>query len=175
MKNISVEMWIAISQIAACISSVIFTTLHKVPPHIIDYGQNFLPLIPSECAHITCAAMVFAAAWWGKDQYFYFQNVYAPAMFIKATLLPLTILPDSNPECANWHPLKCLTRNDMLPSGHMLAASAASLCFDSPLALAGAGVCGIMLVSSKMHFSVDVILSAWLIRLLYVNSLPLKM
>lgn len=168
------KMWIELSQIVACISSVIFTTLHKVPPKIIDYGQWFLPMIPSECAHVACAGMVLAASYWGQDQYFYFQHVYAPAMFIKATLLPLTILPDSNPECTVWHPLKCLTRNDMLPSGHMLAACAASLCFESPLALAGAAVCGVLLVSSKMHFSVDVILSAWLIRLLYLNSLVLK-
>jgi hypothetical protein len=162
-------VWIALGQVLACISSVVFTTLHKVPPKIIDYGQSVLPEIRSEIAHVACGAMVVAAYFWGQNQYFFFQNVYAPAMFIKATLLPLTILPDSNPECAVWHPLKCLTRNDMLPSGHMLAACAASLCLPF-YAFFGAGLCGVLLVSSRMHFSVDVILSAWLVRLLYVNS-----
>jgi hypothetical protein len=166
-------LWLALSQVVACVASVIFTTLHRVPPKIIDYGQSLLPEIPSELAHVACGAMVWVAYVWGEHQLFYFQHVYAPAMFIKATLLPLTILPDSNPECANWHPLKCLTRNDMLPSGHMLAACAASLCLPY-YASAGAVLCGVLLISSKMHFSVDVILSAWLVRLLYVNSLNLE-
>ena len=157
-------------QVLSCISSVVFTTLHKVPEKIIDYGQNFLPDLPSELAHIACGGLVMAAYFWGQDQAFYFQHVYAPAMFIKATLIPLTILPDSNPECKIWHPLKCLTRNDMLPSGHMLAACTASLCFSSSWAILGAFGCGVLLVSSKMHFSVDVILSFWIVRLLYLLS-----
>jgi hypothetical protein len=163
-------MWIAISQVLGCICSVIFTTLHSVPAKIIDYGQNVLPDLPSELAHVACGGMVVGAFFWGQDQLFYFQHVYAPAMLIKATLIPLTILPDSNPECKVWHPLKCLTRNDMLPSGHMLAACTASLCFSEPWAILAAAGCGVLLVSSKMHFSVDVILSSWIVRLLYLLS-----
>lgn len=163
-------MWTSLLQVFSCICSVVFTTLHAVPPKIIDYGQLVLPLLPSELAHVACVALVLAAYAWGNNVYFYFVHVYAPAMFIKATLLPLTILPDSNPECKVWHPLKCLTRNDMLPSGHMLAACSASLCFESHLARLAAALCGVLLVSSKMHFSVDVLLSAWLVRLLFLLS-----
>jgi len=167
-------MWLALTQVLGCVCSVIFTTLHTVPIKIIDYGQNILPDLPSELAHIACGAMVVCAYVWGQDQLFYFQYVYAPAMLIKATLIPLTILPDSNTECKVWHPLKCLTRNDMLPSGHMLAACTSSLCFTSPWALVAAASCGVLLVSSKMHFSVDVILSSWIVRLLYLLALQKK-
>jgi hypothetical protein len=164
-------MWVALAQVLACVGSVIFTTLHEVPSQIIDYGQRALLQVPSELAHIACGGLALAAGIWGNNQLFYFTHVYAPAMFIKATLLPLTILPDSNPECTSWHPLKCLTRNDMLPSGHMIAACCASLCFDSDLARAAAVLSGLLLVSSKMHYSVDVILSAWIVRLLFLLTL----
>ena len=79
-------MWTSIAQVFSCIASVIFTTLHTVPPKIIDYGQLILPYVPSELAHIACGSLVVAAGMWGNDIYFYFVHVYAPAMFIKATL-----------------------------------------------------------------------------------------
>lgn len=79
--------------------------------------------------------------------------------------MPLTILPDSNPQCKTWHPYYCLTRNDMLPSGHMIIACCSALCLPVWGKLV-AGATGVLLVASRMHFSVDVILSAWIVVLL---------
>jgi hypothetical protein len=162
-------LW-ALGQIAVCISSLVFTTLHAVAPAIKDYGHAILPKISTTIPHVSAWGLVAVAYIFGTNQLEVFTNVYAPAMFVKATLMPLTILPDANPECKVWHPIHCLTRNDMLPSGHMIMATSAALCLPAP-ALAIAGLTGISLVASRMHFSVDVILSTWIVYFLHAMTL----
>ena len=152
-------------QLGACIASVVWTSSHSTST-IIDYGHVFLPLVPSEFVHILCASLA-AYSYTCPSFTSVFLQVYAPAMFIKATLIPFTIVPDANPECHSIHIFKCLTRNDMLPSGHMLAASCAALAIHTWWAYLMASLCGVLLVASRMHYVVDVTLSVWIVALLY--------
>jgi len=152
-------------QVGAAIGAVSWTSQHQISK-IRDYGHEILPFIRSEIAHLTCVGLCIWAAitkpWelWHCAVY-----IYAPCMFIKATLITFTILPDANPECHTLDPLKCATRNDMLPSGHMLVALSSALALNTDTAYALASVCGLMLIASKMHYTVDVILSCWLVYL----------
>jgi hypothetical protein len=159
------EWIIALGQLACLGASLVFTTIHPVLEHIKDYGHLHLPLISTSWPHMTSFSLAALAFFVGQDTTRVFLHVYAPAMFIKATLMPLTILPDSNPQCKTWHPYYCLTRNDMLPSGHMIIACSAALCLPFWGKIL-AGATGVLLVASRMHFSVDVILSVWLVALL---------
>jgi len=158
--------WVcALGQLACLGASLVFTTMHPVLGHIKDYGHLNLPLISTTWPHLSSLALASLALLVGQDTTRVFLHVYAPAMFIKATLMPLTILPDSNPQCKTWHPYYCLTRNDMLPSGHMIIACSSALCLPVWGKLV-AGATGVLLVASRMHFSVDVILSVWIVGLL---------
>ena len=160
------EMWISIAQVLACVASLAFCTMHDVQQKPKDYGhQLFKKPISSAVPHALTYALVAASLLLGCNHYTIFTKVYAPAMFIKATLMPLTIMPDANPECVVWHPVHCLTRNDMLPSGHMILALCAALTLP-PWCMFMAVITGISLIASRMHFTVDVILSVWLVTLL---------
>lgn len=158
--------WVALGQIACCIASLAFTTYHDVAPQVKDYGHKALARVSTAIPHALTMALVCAAFAFGKDVAYIVNTVYAPAMFIKATLIPLTIWPDANPQCKTWDLWHCFTRNDMLPSGHMITALSAALTLP-PWALSIAGITGVTLVASRMHFSVDVILSGWLVYLLH--------
>jgi hypothetical protein len=158
--------WVACGQIACCIASLAFTTYHDVAPQVKDYGHSALAKISTFVPHSLTIALVSAALAFGEKVPLIIETVYAPAMFIKATLIPLTIWPDANPQCKVWNVWHCLTRNDMLPSGHMITALSAALTLPQP-ALFVAGVTGVTLVASRMHFSVDVVLSCWLVYLLH--------
>ena len=165
LVELQMEWAYALGQLACLGASLVFTTLHPVLNHIKDYGHIHFPELSTTVPHIACNLLIAAALTIGKNTTQVFLHVFAPAMFIKATLMPLTILPDANPRCKEWHPYYCLTRNDMLPSGHMIMACSAALCL--PVwGKIGAGITGVLLVASRMHFSVDVILSAWLVVLL---------
>jgi hypothetical protein len=157
-------MW-AIAQIVTCIASLAFCTFHNVQTKPKDYGHLLLAHISTAIPHALTYGLVAAALLGGNNLMHVFTNVYAPAMFIKATLMPLTILPDANPQCVEWHPIHCLTRNDMLPSGHMILALCAALTLH-PCFMVIAGITGVCIVASRMHYSVDVILSSWIIFLL---------
>jgi len=167
-----VQMLWALCQLGICVSSLVFTTLHSVAPNIKDYGHEILPKISTTIPHVLAWGVVGVAYVFGSNHLEVFTQVYAPAMFVKATLMPLTILPDANPECKVWHPLHCLTRNDMLPSGHMIMVTSAALCLPAP-ALVFAGITGITLVASRMHFSVDVVLSSWIVYFFHALSLKI--
>ena len=158
--------WLALGQVACCLASLAFTTYHDVAPQVKDYGHKAMMKISTLIPHALTIGLVGASFAFGKDMSYVFNTVYAPAMFIKATLIPLTIWPDANPQCKVWHVWHCFTRNDMLPSGHMITALSAALTLP-PMALAVAGLTGVTLVASRMHFSVDVILSCWLVYLLH--------
>jgi hypothetical protein len=159
------KMQWAIAQLASCVASLAWCTVHDVDSKIRDYGHIYLPRISPMIPHALTYCLVGCSALWGNNIRAVFTQVYAPAMFIKATLMPLTILPDANPQCKVWHPMHCLTRNDMLPSGHTILALSAALTLPTPW-LAVAGATGVTLVASRMHFSVDVILSCWIVMLL---------
>jgi hypothetical protein len=157
-------MW-AIAQVLACIASLTFCTYHDVQTKPKDYGHLFLSQISTSIPHALTYGLVGAALLGGSNLWYIFSTVYAPAMFIKATLMPLTIMPDANPQCVVWHPIHCLTRNDMLPSGHMILALCAALTLP-PWGMMVAGITGVCIIASRMHYTVDVILSAWIIFLL---------
>lgn len=158
--------WIALGQVACCIASLAFTTYHDVAPYVKDYGHKALMRISTAIPHALTVGLAALAFGFGTDMPYIFNNVYAPAMFIKATLIPLTIWPDANPQCKTWNAWTCLTRNDMLPSGHMITVLCAALTLP-PWAMGVAGLTGVTLVASRMHFSVDVILSCWLVYLIH--------
>jgi len=161
----------SIFQILAGIASVIWTSSHSTSK-IIDYAHEYLPVLPSEIPHILCGSLAVGAFYWARDETFkIITQVYAPAMFIKATLIPITIVPDANPLCTQLHPLNCLTRNDMLPSGHMLIAISAAMALKTYWAYTLATLGGIALVASRMHYTVDVTLSIWLCVLLKQNGM----
>jgi len=162
-------MWWAFAQVLACVTSLAFCTYHDVQPVPKDYGHLYLPRISTTIPHILTYILCFSSLLFGDNVMYVFTRVYAPAMFIKATLMPLTIFPDANPECKVWHPLHCLTRNDMLPSGHMTLALCAALTLN-PVGMVLAGITGVCLIASRMHYSVDVILSSWLIFLLSYSA-----
>ena len=158
-------------QILVGIASVAWTSSHSTSK-IIDYAHEYLPTIPSEIPHVLCASLAIAAAHWEWDATVRtIVHVYAPAMFIKATLIPITIVPDANPLCTELHPLKCLTRNDMLPSGHMLIAMSSAIALNTYWAYTLASLGGLALIASRMHYTVDVTLSIWLCILLKQNGL----
>jgi len=152
-------------QVGTAIIAVSWTSQHQINK-IKDYGHLLLPYIQSEIAHLTCVGLsIYALIMKPNELFQTFVYIYAPCMFIKATLISLTILPDANPECHTLDPLKCATRNDMLPSGHMLVALSSAIAVNTYLAYGTAGICGFMLIASKMHYTVDVILSCWLVYL----------
>lgn len=148
-------------------AAVAFASWHDLKgKRIVDYVHDKLPIVPSELPNFAVIVLVLAAIKWGRRGWEIFDTVYSRAMLIKATLIVLTLIPDANPDCDELHPLRCMTRNDMLPSGHMLAALCAALILNHPLAYLAAGICGVLLVTSRMHYSSDVILSTWLVLLL---------
>ena len=152
-------------KVGAAIFAVSWTSQHQIQK-IKDYGHEFLPYIHSEIAHLTCVGLaIYAILYRPLEVWQSFIHIYAPCMFIKATLISLTILPDANPECHTLDPLKCATRNDMLPSGHMLVALCSAIALNTDMAYFVSGICGLMLIASKMHYTVDVILSCWLVYL----------
>ena len=156
--------WVA--QIAAYVASVSFVSQFYTTT-IIDWGHLVLPTISSFIPHVTAGALTIVALVRPTvDSMRILTQVYAPAMFIKSMLISVTLLPDANPECTSLHPLKCLTRNDMLPSGHMILAYCASLALGTQLSVFAATLTGICLVASRMHYCVDVILAVVLCRLL---------
>lgn len=162
-------MWVG--QIAACFASVTFVSQFYTTK-IIDWGHLVLPVISSVIPHVTAGALtVVALITPGIDSMRILTEVYAPAMFIKSILIAVTILPDANPECTTLHPLKCLTRNDMLPSGHMIAAYCAALALRHPLANVVMLFTSVCLVASRMHYTVDCVLAIVLCYLLNRNSL----
>lgn len=96
------------------------------------------------------------------------QKVYAPSMLIKGIAGLLTVLPDADPNCAGpYDMLTCFTRNDMLPSGHMILACsvAASANWNLVSKLSAAAV-GLSLILAKTHYSADVLLAVVLVKLL---------
>ena len=161
-------LWVI--QLVTCFASVSFVSQYFTLK-IIDFGHNFLPTIPSEIPHVLAGVLVASACFFApkKEKISILQNVYAPAMFIKASLIPWTILPDANPACSQLSTLGCLTRNDMLPSGHMIAAMCAAAAINHNLAYLAAVTTGIMLVASRMHYTVDVVLAIWICHLLHAS------
>lgn len=157
----------ALASIAACVASVYFVSQFSTKT-IIDLGHTFLPFIPSVIPHVLAGGLAALAIITPQTPrtVSVFVNIYAPAMLIKALLIPFTILPDANPDCTQLHPLKCLTRNDMLPSGHMILAYCASLALGTHMSTFAAVLTGICLVASRMHYCVDIILAVVLCRLL---------
>ena len=165
-------MWVA--QIAACFASVSFVSRFYTTK-IIDWGHLALPIISSVIPHVTAGVLTAVALVNpGVESMRILTRVYAPAMFIKSILISVTILPDANPECTSLHPLKCLTRNDMLPSGHMIAAYCAALALNHPFANGLATLTAVCLVASRMHYTVDCVLAVVLCYLLNKNSKCVK-
>lgn len=162
-------MWVA--QILSCFASVTFVSQFYTTK-IIDWGHLYLPSISSSIPHVAAGVLtVVALVAPGIDSMRILTQVYAPAMFIKSILIAVTILPDANPECTSLHPLKCLTRNDMLPSGHMIAAYCAALALKTPYANATMLFTAVTLVASRMHYTVDCVLAVVLCHLLNRISL----
>ena len=161
-------MWVA--QIVSCFASVSFVSRFYTTT-IIDWGHLVLPVISSVVPHVTAGALtIYALIKPRLDSMRVLTQVYAPAMFIKSILISVTILPDANPECTTLHPLKCLTRNDMLPSGHMIAAYCAALAINHPYANILTTLTAVCLVASRMHYTVDCVLAVVLCYLLNRNS-----
>ncbi len=151
-------MW-WIFQIVSCIVSVNFVSQFYTK-EIIDFGHRYLPIVDSRIPHLLSVGLsIIAIIYDPKKSLYFVQTVYAPAMFKKALLLPFTILPDANPECYRLDLFQCLTRNDMLPSGHMILAMTAAQVIDTWPAYFTTLFIGLTLISSKMHYSVDVILA----------------
>ena len=150
--------------ILACVASVYFVSQFSTTT-IIDWGHVYLPPIPSFIPHVLAGGLGAASLFTSKIRRVV-TDVYAPAMLIKAILIPFTILPDANPDCSTLHPLKCLTRNDMLPSGHMIIAYCASLAIGTHMSKFAAIVTGVCLIASRMHYCVDILLALVLCRLL---------
>lgn len=164
--------WVA--QIAAYVASVSFVSQFYTTT-IIDWGHLVLPTISSFIPHVTAGALTIVALVRPTvDSMRILTQVYAPAMFIKSMLISVTLLPDANPECTSLHPLKCLTRNDMLPSGHMIAAYCAALALHHPFADVLAVLTAVCLVASRMHYTVDCVLAVVLCYLLNKNSKCVK-
>lgn len=163
-----------VTRLLAAVVAVAWTSSHSVEDRIHDYVHEWFPdIIPSEIAHVLCVGLAaFAALQSFRNHTFdhamsVVTHVYSKAMFIKATLLALTILPDANTACRKeLDVLSCLTRNDMLPSGHMMLALSSALILKSRCATKLAYVCGFLLVASRMHYTVDVVLAWWIVHLL---------
>jgi len=158
------------------IGAIIYVSSFAVPSTIQDYVHLRVPfgVVPSEAAHILCAATALSAYLYDKNQFFtIFKDVYLQGMLIKASLIVFTLMPDANPECGEFSLTKCLTRNDMLPSGHMLVALCSGLVL-GPYALIPVIICAFLLVASHMHYSVDVILSFWLVYYLERDRIAVK-
>jgi hypothetical protein len=158
------------------VGAIIFVSSYAVPSTIQDFVHLRVPygVVPSEAAHILCAGVALSAYLYDKNHFYViFQKVYLQGMLIKATLIIFTLMPDANPDCGEFSLTKCLTRNDMLPSGHMLVALSAGLVL-GPYSLLPVLLCGALLVSSHMHYSVDVILSCWLVYYLERDRLAVK-
>ena len=151
-------------------AAVTFTTLQPRPEGIIDYGHALLPHVSSQYANAAVVLLVTAALGANPKKFVSaVQSIYIQGLLIKATLILPTLIPDSDPGCETLGS-HCMTRNDMLPSGHMLAAVTAASVLGTRGAQLGAAVCGLLLISSRMHYSVDVVLSAWLGTLLWQLS-----
>jgi hypothetical protein len=165
-------------KLGAGLAAVYFTSQQDTSSNtIIDYGHDFLPFseIFQPLANVVCAVLGTYAFYYSRTELTQcMKYIYANGMLIKATLLLGTILPDSKEECRSGKEitLSCQTRNDMLPSGHMMFALTCAYALTKKskeagfFSFAGAALCGIFLVASRMHYTTDVVLSAWLTFLL---------
>ena len=174
-------MLLAIVCMTASALSVLYTSLQPVPKAPIDavhtwqdtHGILLDAYVPQCCTALIAVSAAFLAYSDLAKFCKVFRNVYAPAMLFKAIVGAVTLIPDADPRCRGpYDPYTCLTRNDMMPSGHMiLATSVACLSnfaiFESALAC----VVGATLVLAKTHFTADVLVSTVLTVLLYKVSI----
>jgi hypothetical protein len=158
------------------IGAIIYVSSFAVPEKITDFIHLRVPFgaVPSEAAHVLCALTAFSAYIYDSSHFaVIFKEVYLRGMLIKASLIVFTLMPDANPDCGSFSLTKCLTRNDMLPSGHMLVSLSSGLVLGRwatiPVALSG-----FLLVASHMHYCVDVILSCWLVYFLERDRIATK-
>lgn len=158
------------------VGAIVFVSSYAVPLGIRDFLHERIPfgVVPSEAAHVLCGATAIVAYWLDPEHFkTIFRDVYLKGMVVKASLIVFTLMPDANPECFEWSPTKCLTRNDMLPSGHMLVALSSGLVLGPksfPILIA----CAFLLVASHMHYCVDVILSFWIVYYLERDRIAVK-
>jgi len=158
------------------LGAIIYVSSFAVPEKITDFIHLRVPygVVPSEAAHILSGATAFGAYIYDPQHFrVIFKDVYLKGMLIKASLIVFTLMPDANPECGSFSLTRCLTRNDMLPSGHMLVALSSGLVLGKR-SFIPVLICGFLLVASHMHYCVDVILSCWLVYYLERDRLAIK-
>lgn len=147
------------------IACIAYVSSFDVPLKIVDaiHSRIAYGVVPSELAHILCGGMAVVAFFYNRKKFaHFFSTVYTRGMIVKASLIVFTLMPDANPECGSWSLTKCLTRNDMLPSGHMLVSLSSALVL-GPNSYPFSVLAGFLLVASHMHYCVDVILSVWIV------------
>lgn len=170
----------AVSRVAVAILGPMFASL-KTPTEIWDITHVVLPHVGGLTWVATAVTSSVAAAGLllGAKPIDIGRRVWLPVSALKGAVSLLTVLPDSNPDCrfAAVNPFHCSTRNDMIISGHMVAALAGLIMlrerfvrgstmddgkkpFVEALGFGIAIVCAFLLCASRLHYTMDVAL-AW--------------